>query len=311
MHVAVYGAGALGSVYGVRLAKRTNTTVSFVVRAKRLAERSPIVIERIRGNLREEIAEPHRTDVIAGDVDVVLLTVATDHLEETRPVLEQSDAPIVVLTPMMPQDFARMRAAFGDRVLAGMPTVVAYVRDGVTRYWQPPEPTRIDEPRAGDRAATVRALARSLEEAGIGTQLEMAVHELNPATTVCFIPIAMLVAVAGGLERLAHDPALVDLAARACREGTELAPRIGHALGLATFAPLLAHRMPLKVTAALLGRISPEALTYVDVHFGHKLLSQHAAMAHAMSELARLKGTPHGALDELRDRLVAASSVAD
>lgn len=306
MHVAVYGAGALGSVYGVRLAKRTNTTVSFVVRKTRLDERSPIVIERVRGNLREEIAEPHRTDGIAGDVDVILLTVATDRLEETRPVLETSDAPIVVLTPMMPQDFARMRDAFGDRVLAAMPTVVAYAREGVIRYWQPPEPTRIDEPRAGDRTAVVRALARSLEEAGLDTRLEMAVHELNPASTVCFIAIAMLVAVAGGLAPLARDPVLVDLAGRACREGAELAPRIGHALGLATFAPLLAHRVPLQATAALLARVSPEALTYVDVHFGHKLLRQHAGMARAMSELARLKGTPHAALDELRDRLATA-----
>ncbi|AKU97471.1 hypothetical protein AKJ09_04135 [Labilithrix luteola] len=301
----MYGAGALGSVYGVRLATRTNTTVSFVVRKRRVAERTSIVIERVRGNLREEIASPHRTDVIAGDVDLILLTVATDKLEETRSVLEQSDAPIVVLTPMMPQDYARMREAFGDRVLAGMPTVVAYARENVIRYWQPPEPTRIDEPRAGDRAAVVRALVRSLEEAGIPTHLEMAVHEINPATTVCFIPIGMLVAIAGSLERLARDPVLVDLAARACREGAELAPRLGHPMGLATFAPLLAHTLPLRATAAVLGRLSPEALTYVDVHFGRKLLTQHAAMARTMSDLARLKSTPHVALDELRDRLAA------
>lgn len=326
MHVAIFGAGALGSVYGVRLAVRAGATVTFIVRPSRVDSRAPIVIERVvrgrsgsraptvvervvRGRSgsrdgREVIASPARSASVPADADVVMLAVGTEDLEAIRPVLDATHAPVVVLTPMMPRDFERMRGAFGDRVLAAMPSVVAYANDeGVVRYWLPPAPTRIDEPRAGDAGDAVRALAVSLTEAGVRTHLELGVHETNPATTVCFIPVGMGVALAGSLEALARDVELLELVRRACFEGVALARSIGKPEPLSPLAPFAASRLVLRAAVAFLERRSPEALHYVDVHFGRKLRAQHLEMADAMVDLAIDKRIPHEAIADLASRL--------
>ena len=46
MKVAIFGAGALGAVYGVRLARRADVDVTFVVRKERALETTPFVIGR-------------------------------------------------------------------------------------------------------------------------------------------------------------------------------------------------------------------------------------------------------------------------
>jgi ketopantoate reductase len=306
MHVAVYGAGALGSVYGVRLAARTSASVTFIVRPPRVSERAPIVIERVKDvrDRREQIAVPARAAQIPGDADVILLAVGTEDLEAIRPVLDASSAPILVLTPMLPADYARMRDAFGPRVLAAMAGVVAYARgDGVVRYWVPPAPTRIDEPRAGGHGDVVRALCAMLDQAGLSAHLELGVHEANPATTVCMIPMGMAVGLAGGMEALAKDALLLALTARACREGVELSRRIGRAEAGALLGPLLATPLAMGAIVALVRRLSPEGLFYVDEHFGRKLRSQHRVMARAMVDLAIAKNVGHAAMDELATRL--------
>lgn len=307
MHVAIYGAGALGCVYGVRLAVRTKASITFVVRAARASSTTPIVIERVKDvrDRREEIAAPTRSAAIPGDADVILLAVGTEDLEAIRPVLDASSAPIVVLTPMLPNDYARMRAAFGERVLAAMPGIVSYAKGDppIVRYWTPPAPTRIDEPRAGADGEAIRALAELLDQAGLPTHLELAVHEANPATTVCMIPIGMSVGLAGGLEELATDDALLALTSRACREGVELSRRIGRPEMGALMGPLFATPLAMRAAVAALRRFSPEALFYVDEHFGRKLRAQHRVMAHEMAQLARAKDTPHRAIDELALRL--------
>lgn len=308
MHVAVLGAGALGAVYGVRLAVRgraSGTSVTFVVRPARAASREPIVIERVRGGEREELASPVRAAVLPGDTDVALIAVGTEDLEAVRAVLGASEAPIVVLTPMMPKDFARMREAFGARVLAAMPSVVAYTRqdDGVVRYWLPPARTRIDEPRTGELRELAHALADALTDAGLTSHLELAVHETNPATTVCAIPLAMALCVAGSLSALADDAALCDLAARACAEGVAIGRRIGRPEVGAMLAPALGRPWALRATLRLLERLSPEAVYYAEEHFARKLRAQNLMMAREMVELARDRGLTHEALDTLAKEL--------
>lgn len=304
MHVAVYGAGALGCVYGVRLAARTSTTVSFVVRAHRVAERTPLVIERVGEEKAETIDEPRRVAAIPDDADVVLLAVGTEDLEAIRPVLEASPAPIVVLTPMMPREWRAMKDAFGDRVHAAMPNVVSYVNEERRiRYWLAPAPNRIDEPRASASGDIVRELARTLGAAGLRTHLEMGVHEKNPATTVCFVPLGMGVAIAGGLEALAKNDVVLDLCRRACREGAALAQRIGRPETMAQLASIVASQLALRAIVGWLSWRSPETLHYVDVHFGRKLVDQHRRMADAMVELAAEKSVPHEAIAEVARRL--------
>lgn len=309
MHVAVYGAGALGCVYGVRLASRARTTVSFVVREHRVSEREPFLIEHAGRTDAETIVHPLRTSTVPADADVILLAVGTGDLEAIRPTLEASSAPIVVLTPMMPHEWDAMRTTFGERALAAMPNVVSYVNDAKRiRYWLAPAPTRIDEPRAkhGD---TIRALATALSEAGLRGRLELAVHETNPATTVCFIPLGMAVALAGGLEALARNDVLLDLSRRACREGSALARRIGKPETFAPFASVVASGPALRTLVRWLAWRSPEVLHYIDLHFGAKLVAQHRDMAKAMEELAIEKDVPHEAIAEIARRLADTARV--
>lgn len=308
MKVAVFGAGALGGVYGTRLALRGQVDVAFVVRPARVGSREPIVIEAVRGERREILEAPARVDAVPPDADVVLLAVGTEDLDALTEPLATSEAPIVVLTPMLPPDWARMRAAFGERVLAAMPNVVAYTRkeDGVIRYWAPPAPTKIDEPRAGDAGAdAVRELAAALSRAGLRGRLELGVHEKNPATTVCFIAIGMTLSLAGSIAALVDDESLLSLATRACREGVRLSRRIGAPEPWAPLAPALAAPWALRAWLGALVRISPEAAFYAEEHFGRKLKEQHRGMIRAMIELARDHALPREALEELGRRFAA------
>ena len=299
-------------MYGARLATRTGASVTFVVRRSRVASKAPLIIERVKEvrDRRDEIAAPARAAEVPGDADVILLAVGTEDLEAIRPVLDGSDAPIVVLTPMLPRDYARMRAAFGERVLAAMAGIVAYAREEpepLVRYWMPPTPTRIDEPRAGSDGVVVRALAELLREAELPTHLELGVHESNPATTLCMIPIAMAVGLAGGLEELAGDAPLLALTSRACGEGVELARTLGRPEPGVLLGPLLATPLAMRAIASVVRRLSPEALFYVDEHFGRKLRAQNRLMAREMALLARERSTAHRAIDELATRLDEAS----
>ncbi len=308
MRVAVFGAGALGGTYGVLLAARGGVDVTFVVRPSRVTSREPIAIERVRGDRRDILEDPHRSDVVPGDADVILLAVGTEDLDALKEPIGASTAPLVILTPMLPKDWARVRSAFGDRAHAAMPNVVAYTRkaDGVVRYWLPPAPTKIDEPRAGSASAdAVRELAEALSRAGLRAKLELGVHERNPATTVCFIAIGMALSIAGSAAALAADETLLSLATRCCREGVRLAHRIGTPEPWASLAPALSAPWAIRAWLGALGRLSPEGLFYAEEHFGRKLAEQHRVMIREMIELSHEKGLPHEALDELAARLAA------
>lgn len=303
MHVAVVGAGALGAVYGVRLALRTQTTVSFVVRPRRVSETTPLAIHRVGGKEAETLEAPARVAVVPRDADMIVLAVGTEDLDALRAPLGDSEAPMVVLTPMMPDDWTRMRSAFGDRVHAALPTVISYARDAEIRYWLQPMPTKIDEPRAGEHGVAVRAFARALDEAGLATRFELGVHENNPATTLCFIPLGMALSLAPSMEAFAKDAELVALAQRACAEGVALGRRVGRAEPMATFAPWIVQPTLLRIAVAVLQRANPEAIHYAEHHFGAKLKDQHRVMAETIVALAEAKAMPHEALSALAARL--------
>lgn len=306
MHVAVFGAGALGLVYGVRLAKRTKAKVTFVVRPARVSSTEPYVIESAWNDKRETLESPLRAATVPADADVVLLCVGTEDLDALAGPLAESTAPIVVVTPMMPQDWNRIRAVYGERVLAAFPTLSSYVRkagDGgadVVRYWLFPSPTLIDEPRPP--LAVLDELVRELKSAGVPAKLALGVHESNPATTVAFIPIGMGMCVAGSGDALLADEHLCELVARACREGGRLAHRIGTPEFYSAIFPILASRWALGL---FLKALPQEARFFAEEHFGRKIADQHRVMIRQMVELATQKGLPHEAFDELAARLEA------
>ena len=302
MHVAVFGAGALGLVYGVRLAKRTSVQVTFIVRPARVASKEPYAIESAFNDTREGIEEPVRAAIVPPDADIVLLCVGTEDLDALAGPLAESSAPIVVVTPMMPQDWDRICAVYGARVLAAFPTMSSYVRkaDGVVRYWLLPSPTLIDEPRPPIPA--LDELVRELNHAGVKTKLSLGVHESNPATTVAFIPIGMGLCVAGSADALIADEDLCGLVARACREGGRLAHRVGTPELYSALFPILASRWAL---AIWLRALPAEARFFAEDHFGRKIAVQHRVMIRQMIDLAIQKGLPHEAFDELATRLDA------
>ncbi len=306
MHVAIVGAGALGRVYGVRLALRAGCGVTLVVRAERAADTRPIRIIRIDGDRAEDTWEgPVRSVRVPDDADVVLVAVRMEQLDASLSDLVDAgpDVPVVVLTPMMPADFARLARRHEGRIFAAMPNVVSYVNeDGACRYWLPRvAETLIDEPKPAN--AAILGLVKELSAAGIAARLELRVHETNPATTVAFIPLAMAIDAAGGIDALLADTDLRDLAFRAVREGLGLSRRIGRAAAWAGVVARFSGPTTLRLGIALAKSRSPEAFAYVEAHFGRKLHAQNLVMATAIVDLAREKQTPHAALDALLTRL--------
>ena len=307
MHLAIVGAGALGRVYGVRLATFAGATVTFVVRPALLAD-GAMRIERVDGDRGAvDLARPERLAAVPHDADVVLVCVRGDQLDaDLVTTLQQGpDVPAVMLTPMMPADYTRLRAALGGRVVAAMPNVVAYAKDdGTTRYWLPGAATTlIEEARPAD--ATLTALCEALDAAGISARQEMGVHETNPATTIAFIPLAMGLDAAGGIDALLGDEAMLDLSLRAAAEGATLAHRVGKVATWASVVLRFVGPTTLKLGVALARSRAPEAVAYVEAHFGRKLHAQNVAMADAIVELARERDVPHDAMIELTARLRA------
>lgn len=306
MHVAVVGAGALGRAYGVLLASRAGVRVSFVVRERRVDERSPMIVERVRRDEREVLASPVRVASVPDDADVVLLAVHTDDLGETHEALVRAEAPVVVLTPTMPSSWDRLARDLGARAVAAMPSLVAYVReDDVVRLWLPPRPTLVSEPPArfaGPIADLVDAGAR----AGLTFRRTLEVHRINSASTVSLIGVGMAIAAAGSLDALLADAELRELAARTCHDGAQLGERLGAADPGARLAAVLLTGGLLRAGFTLLRRVSPEAAHYAEAHFGTKLLAQHRQMIAEMAELARAQGTPYEAFEEMAVRLATA-----
>ncbi len=323
MHVAIVGAGALGLAYGVwtAAAPEGGAEVSFVVR--REEPRGAVRVERVgrTAELAREVrrvASVRASTQVAAEADVVVVTVRADQLASALGTIAAgpSDAPVVVLTPMMPAAYAGARALLGSRLRAAMPGVIAYVAgtDDETgevrvRAWFPAAaPTFLDEQRGtADQLTTLAALAETWTAAGLATRFAMGVHETNPATTAAFIPLTMAVDVAGSLGALVADAALLDLAVRAADEGLALGSRLGQVAPWAALMTRLARPSLIKLGVALARRSAPEACGYVDGHFGRKLHTQNVAMATELVELVKQRGEAHAALDELRMRLVSIS----
>jgi 2-dehydropantoate 2-reductase len=253
---------------------------------------------------------------VPAQADVIVVCVRAEQVDAPleSALAAAPDVPIVMLTPLMPAALEGLCRALGPRVVVAMPGVVAYVKsadrasDEVTRYWLPRvAPTLIDEAPADAERDSVKGLVDALVKAGLPARIERGVRETNPATTVSFIPLAMALDAAGGSDALLADDALLALAIDAAREGHELSLRIGKAAGWAGLLTRFVGPRMLRVGLAVARSHSPEAVAYVEEHFGHKLHAQNVAMAEAMIQLAREKETPHDALDRLLARLKAAA----
>jgi 2-dehydropantoate 2-reductase len=308
MHVAIIGLGALGRVYGTRLVALGGVAVTFVVRPARLAAPpAPIRITRIDNGATHELDAPALDVAVPPHADVVLVCVRVEQLDASFDELLTAvpEVPVVMLTPMLPPDLARLTQTHGSRLRAAMPGVVAYENPGgECRYWLPKvAPTLIDA--APPVPPVVNELASALAVAGFGGRLELGVHEANPATTLALVPLAMGVDAAGSVDLLLADRALLRIALDAVGEGLVLAAKIGQVPSWLDLLTRFAGPTALKLGMGLARTRAPEAIVYVDAHFGRKLHAQNVVMARAIVALAHEKGTPSKALEALLAQLEA------
>jgi 2-dehydropantoate 2-reductase len=299
MHVAILGAGALGRVYGLRLENANDVRVSFVVKKDHVAE--PFQIEKVDSGESHVLETPARVHEVPHDADIILVCVRAEQLADEA--LAHLQAPTVLLTPLMPADYARLEAALGDKLVAGMPSTVAYTAEsGSVRYWLPRVATTLLED-ARSHAKLLERLEKALDSVGIETRREEGVQQINAATTITFLPITMALAAAGGVTELLADDPLTELGLRAAEESTAIAETIGKS---APWAPLLVKFLGpsvLKMGVAIAEKSAPEAVHYVDEHFGKKLRRQAQVMGQKLADLAAAKKLPHEAIDALNERL--------
>ena len=242
MHIAIVGAGALGAVYGLRLALVANHDVTFVVRAARAKQNAPLSIQRIDGDAEHhEIEKPTYATEIPQGADVVIVTVHQDQLDDDLIALLKSSsghttAPIVMLSPMFERDLSMLTNVLGPRIFPAMASVVSYDKNGTFRYWLPRAATTAIE--FAQAPPPIGELVQAIAAAGISAKLDTRVLAQNVATTVSFMPVVMGMDIAGGIDALMSDKKLRTLAIDSVDEAGKLAKVVGEP---AAWANLLLH----------------------------------------------------------------------
>jgi ketopantoate reductase len=313
MRIAIVGAGARGRIYGVRLAEHHD--VAWVVRPHRASEAGPIRIES--AGLFDEARQldaPRRVTSIPDDTELALVTLRFDTLcrpdaDLARALRAPKGAEVIMLAPVFPSQRPALEALIGGRYASAMPGVSGYLDPrGVVRHWVPPlTPTTVDD--GGGEAGTLRtALVTALERVGLPARLAPDVEALDAATTTSFFPVITAVAVAGSLEALARDRALTSLVLAALAECRPIAARFGRAAPGLGPAMRLVSPLTLSAAVAVLSQVAPEALHFVDHHFGPKLGEQHRLMGELILEQATAFDLDARSLRELVERVPVASA---
>ena len=303
MRIAILGAGSLGWAYGARLATLAGCDVTLV--GRHAAARKSVRVERVETGEAFEWTAPVVAEL--PPADVVLCAVRYEQLSSVAERAASTAAPIVLLTPVMPSDVARLAAAVSAPIIAAMPSVVAYFPEPTRlRHWIPRAATTLVDgtiangPGAGVLAAEFPA---RLAKAGIPTRVERDVLARNVATTVSFLPLMFGIDAAEGVEPLLKDAALLSLALDGVHEGQKLAQTFGPAAPWSGTVLRFLGPFTLKMGIAVVRSRAPEVLRYIDDHFGRKLRAQNVAMAQAMVALCREKGVKSTALEQLAAKL--------
>ena len=298
MKITVVGAGALGAVYGTKLAHAAQLV--FVVRD---LERAPrlIHIDRVNGPAPhgDSLDAPQMALAIPDDTDVILCTVHVEQLDAALvDKLASSRAPVVMLPPILPPRAAALRDKLGDRMIAAMTGVIAYEpnerpHERRVRYWSPKvSPTLLeDHPRA-------RELVALMHHAGLPAEISAQAGPLQAATTIAFFPILTGIAAAGGsVDRMANDKQIMKLGFAAGKETRALARTVAELPSWANAFFKFASPLTAKIGINLGKAKAPEVFVYLEKHFGSKLRAQNLALFHDIETMARERGI---AIDALR-----------
>ena len=299
MRIAIVGAGALGRAYGVRLAL-AGEQVRFVVRPARVAAPEPFVIEQVNGDKERSVLDhPELVTGIPSDSEIVVLAVHLDQLVEGAPPQDGTpvadllaagpNVPVVTLMPLFPRQLAALEAAAKKKIYPGMPGVTGYIDErGVLRYWVPRSAMTFFDLRGA--RTSVEELARALTRIHIPTQLERDVDSLNAATTIAFFPFTAALGIGGSVDGVLASKELMHVVVEAAKECEALAKKVGRVASWAVLLGRFIGPFTLKPGVMLARRIAPEAVRFVEAHFGPKLAQQHAVVGAAILALGRERG---------------------
>lgn len=312
--MCIVGAGALGRAVGVPLS--VHADVCFLVRPERVSARESWFVTLGRGGIGARrrtlcLAQPERVTQ-PPEGALIVLAVRVEQLDEAliSTLGNHSGPPIVCLTPLLPPDLQRLRRSWGARLVPALVSFAARDVDSGSRghdgvwidVFTPPTGLclRID---SSGSSPELEELGRRLKRSGLRARFEPRVAERNAATTAALFPLTVAVAVAGGLEQMGEQSALLELTRRATRQGLGLASSLGaadsEAVGLAR---LLLSPAWGPLTEAV-RRVAPFMMQFIDEHFGPKLAAQHLALGAQFLELGRERQIDMSALAELLEQL--------
>jgi 2-dehydropantoate 2-reductase len=125
------------------------------------------------------------------------------------------------------------------------------------------------------------------------------VGTLNAGTTTAFFPLIAAIDAGGGIDGVLADKALLSTVIDAAKECDALALKLGRVAPWAHYLTKFIGPLTLKPGVALGRRLVPEAVRFVEVHFGPKLHEQHVAMGASILALGREQGVALPALERL------------
>ncbi len=223
MHILVYGAGVIGSVYAARL-QGAGHTVTLLARGQRAAD------VRAHGILLEDFTKRRQTTTPVAVIeqldpmatyDLVLVTVRWDHLAAILPSLAANhQIPIILFMLNNPEGMAPFTMLDAQRMLFGFP-VIGGERDGeVIRYravrFVPTPLGEVD----GQVTPRLRELAATFKHAGFPVTLQanmpawLKTHALIDVGLVTAVMLAQ-----GKSARLAQSPPRIRTMLQAIQEG--------------------------------------------------------------------------------------------
>jgi 2-dehydropantoate 2-reductase len=211
--VAIIGTGAIGTYYGVRLAK-AGADVRFLLRGDFEAIRKNGAMAIVDGEARVELrpVSVFRTSAEIGPVDIVLValkTTANHHLAKLLPPLIGPDTAVLTLQNGLGPDEAIASIVGPERVLGAL-AFIALTRtaSGEVRCYHHGSLV-IGEFERRPTART-RALAEQFIAAGVKTTLAENLAEARWRKLVWNIPFNGLAIAAGGLttDLISDDPIL-------------------------------------------------------------------------------------------------------
>ena len=199
MNITVFGAGAMGTLYGAGFA-RAGHRVTMVARGSRRAELDAQGLRiRQRGSERTETFEVPTLERLDGhETDVIAVLVRTQHLEAVLPALARQSADVAMMVNIA-SGYAAWRSALGSRFFVGFPGAIGRFVEGVVEYEIAPrmlQATVVGEPE-GPPSERARAFSKALREAGFPVELRSDMETWQRTHAAWITPFMLTAALAG------------------------------------------------------------------------------------------------------------------